>query len=335
MKQFYLVIFAGFLFGCHPSSEERPRMHNESAKTHCVGRHVVSIPSSFSASNIITGIFKFEGASAQDPEIDVLVQSDITTKAKFDSLVQQRRGELNRSESKTVNVLRSDKVLPSGATLFRVQEIDDAYFSEIYFLRGTAMVKIRLESYDNSYLSAEEQMIKLAAAIVERAPSGAEDNLAFCLGPVLINSNLSQEVANFTFRDNDGLVLEIDIDTFSRDDSVPLLSRISRDSSVLQDLQIRTEVLRAGERKVAGMSADEWLGVGYLGNNASERGLKFMLETKRKNPGKSTPSISLSLDSAQPLRDGTPTTTKVKDQEALHIWDEIVDSIRVANNYKV
>jgi hypothetical protein len=59
--------------------------------------------------------------------------------------------KLGRSESTTINVLKLYKTLLDGTAIFRVQEIDDAYFSEIYFMRGVAMVKVRFESYRNSY----------------------------------------------------------------------------------------------------------------------------------------------------------------------------------------
>lgn len=328
-----IIIILIVLSGCRLHNEEKPKMQSESVKMHCVGRHVVSVPVSFDISNVTTGIFKMEGANAQDPEIDIMVQSDITTRTKFEGAVQQRRDELNRSESKTVDVLKEDKILPDGSVLFRVQEIDDAYFSEMYFLRGTSLVKIRLESYGDSYLDAEERLRKLSVGIVERNPRTIVENGGFCLGSVLINSNLSQEVASFTFRNASGLVFMMDLDTFSHDESVSLFNRMSRDSSVLRDLQIRTQVLRARERTVAGMSADEWLGVAYPGNAEDERSLKFMLETKRKNPGKTAPVITLSLDSAQPLKDGTVTTTKIVNAEALRLWDQIVDSIKIAGGY--
>lgn len=80
------------------------------------------------------------------------------TKSKFDAVVQQRRAELKRLGGEAVNLLKLDKVISENAVLFRVQEIDDAYFSERFFLRGITLVKVRRESYRNSYLDAEEKM---------------------------------------------------------------------------------------------------------------------------------------------------------------------------------
>ncbi|MCC2970952.1 T6SS immunity protein Tli4 family protein [Massilia sp. IC2-476] len=331
MMKFILALSFTVLLGCKPSGNEGKKMYIGNDMVHCVGRHFVSIPISFQPSNITTGIFKAEGATAQDPEIDILVQSGITTKTKFDIEVQKRRSELSRSESKAVDVLKMDTVLPDGSTLFRVQEIDDAYFSEMFFLRGNAMVKLRLDSFNNAYLEAEEQLKKLSKSITSLDVSSVGPG--FCLGPVVIQSNLSQENGKFTYRDNGGLVLEIGVDTFSHNDPMTLSDRMKRDSSALQELKVRTKVLRARQRTTAGMLTDEWLGIGHI-EGAGEHVLKFMLETRRKNPGKTTPSISLSLDSGQPLSDGTRTTTQIENDQAVAMWDHIVESIKLAKQEK-
>ncbi|MCC2957143.1 hypothetical protein LK542_16115 [Massilia sp. IC2-477] len=331
MLRILLAMSFSILFGCRYHSEEGVEKYVRADVVHCVGRHLINIPTSLQASNITTGIFKIEDAIAQDPEIDIFVQSGITTKTKFNIEVQKRRSELSRSESKAVDVLKMDTVLPDGSTLFRAQEIDDAYFSEMFFLRGNAMVKLRLDSFGNAYLEAEQQLKKLSKSIMSLDVSNV--GLGFCLGPVVIQSNLSQENGKFTYRDNGGLVLEIGVETFSHDDPMTLSDRMKRDSFALQELKVRTEVLRARQRTTAGMLTDEWLGIGHI-VGAGEHVLKFMLETRRKNPGKTTPSISLSLDSGQPLSDGTRTTTQIENDQAVAMWDHIVESIKLAKQEK-
>lgn len=143
----------------------------------------------------------------------------------------------------------------------------------------------------------------------------------FCLGSIVINYNLSQEFASFAFRNTSGLKIGLDIDTYAPDESVSLLSRMSNDDSLLKKFKTRHDILRAGERIVAGMQAEEWLGVGYLGKDDDRRMLKFALETKRKSPGKINPRIMLTFDSAQNLPDGTPTITNIENAEALELWD--------------
>ncbi|QOY93697.1 hypothetical protein IM543_19475 [Massilia sp. UMI-21] len=335
MIKLLVVLFSLILLGCDIDSTGRQEtMPKNDMQRFCVGRHSIEIPVSFSISPIVTGILELPEAGPQDPSLDIVIQFDGMTKERFKNIVQERRLKLQDSESDTVDVLRYDKEISDEMILFRVQEIEDAYFSELYFLRGPAMIKLRLESFRNGFIQAEEKLLRLSSAIKEWKSLGRNERQGFCLGPVILSAELSQESANFGFRDNSGLSLEVNIDTYARDDALPLLARMSRDRSVLRDLKIRTEVLRARERSIAGMSADEWLGIGYLGRGEDERTFKFMLETKRKSPGKTAPQISLSLDSAQPLNDGTPTTTKLGNEDALEMWDQIVDSIALAREPK-
>jgi hypothetical protein len=275
----------------------------------------------------VTGILRFLGTDTQDPPIEVVVQFDNITEKKFNKIVQERRAELNGAESGAVDVLRYDKEISEGVTLFRVQEIDEAYFSELYFRRGAALIKLRLESFRNRFVEAEEKLRRLAEALGERQVSGKNEKSGFCLGPVMLYADLAREDVSFVFQNKDGLVIGVDVDTYAPEESMPLLARVSRDSSVLQEFKVRTEILRARERSVAGMRADEWLGVGYLGAE-EERRFKFMLETKRKTPGKNTPKISLSLKSAQSLTDGKP-ATQIGNEDMLELWDRIVDSLNL------
>jgi len=308
-------------------------MHDntEKVETYCLGRHIISVPEAFHLSPIVTGIFRAEGASVKDPAFDIVVQFDEMTQSKFDLLVQKRRVELSEAEEDSIKVLRLDKTLSNTSTLFRVQEIGESYFSELYILRGRAMVKVRLESFRNSFLEAEKKILELANEIrvqdsfVEAKLSG------FCLGPVIFSSKLSKEYANYLFRDDHGLTLEIEIDTYARDAPIPLIARMSNQESLLNKFKVNHTVLRARERTVADMQADEWMGVGYLAE-ADQRKLKFALETRRNVPSISRPSLSITFDSAQSLTDGTPTKTEISNEEAIELWDRIVNSVRFHHN---
>lgn len=330
MTKVMIAIFLLLLSACQSEIEKEPKVQKipESLKSYCVGRHVIRVPATFLLSPISTGIFQIKDASAQEPAFDIVVLSGGITKPKFDAAVQQRRSELKRLEGENTNLVKLDKFISENAVLFRVQEIDDAYFSETYFLRGTTMVKVRRESYRNSYLEAEEKIAKVSAAIKERDSANNSIESGFCLGSVVINYGLSHESASFAFRNESGLKIGLDIDTYASNESVSLLSRMSSEDSLLKKFQIRHDILRARERIVAGMNAEEWLGVGYLSEDDDQRALKFILETKRKTPGEIRPSIMLSFDSAQNLPDGTPTTTSIENAEALELWDRIVDSIK-------
>ena len=77
------------------------------------------------------------------------------------------------------------------------------------------------------------------------------------------------------------------------------------------------------------MRAQEWLGSAKI-SEEDEKTLQFNLETMRATPGKMTPSLTVSFETAQPLEDGRPTKTTISDDEAIQLWDSVISSIRSA-----
>jgi hypothetical protein len=143
-------------------------------------------------------------------------------------------------------------------------------------------------------------------------------------------ADLSAEAALFHFRDEKGSTVGFDVDTYTEDEEVPLLKRVSGPDSLLAKLNIHHRVLRAGERTVAGMKAQEWLGWAQTGE--TEEKYAFSLETMRSVPGKKAPRIHLSLDTGQPLANGKKPGKTMSDREAVSLWDMVVSSIRLAND---
>jgi hypothetical protein len=243
--------------------------------------------------------------------------------------VQKRRVELKSADDGNVNVLRLDKKLSDGANLFRVQEIDDAYVSEISALRGSSIVTLRLESYHGKYIEAEEILIKLINGInAIDASEALKPGPRFCLGAVNIAGNFSLESGSFLFRDGKGANYEVEIDTYAEDSETSLLKRMSGPDSLLKLFDVKHQVLRARERTAAGMRAQEWLGWAKINDEPDAKTLKFALDTMRAKSSRAAPKISLTFETAQPLEDGAATKTLISDDEAIQQWDAVVDSIR-------
>jgi hypothetical protein len=124
----------------------------------------------------------------------------------------------------------------------------------------------------------------------------------------------------------------VDIDTYTPDDKIPLLARMSGPDSLLAAFDVRHKVLRTGERIVAGMHAQEWLGWAKISDDPDAKTLKFVMDTMRPKPSREAPGISLTFNTATALEDGTPTKTLLSDDEAMQLWDSVVDSIRPAGS---
>jgi hypothetical protein len=317
--------------GTDEQEKEVGRMaQTEHIKSHCVGRHLIDLPSSFLPSSVTTGIFRAKGVGAGNPAFDLIIRDGGFTRPQFEAERQKRREELKSKGDGTTDLLRGERTLSDDATLFRVQRIDDAYVGEILFLRGTSLVTVRLKSYDNEFLAAEDSLINFAAEIKENdTRMSAARTQGFCLGAVVVTGEYEDEVGNFLFRDGKGNNFGIDINTYTSGGE-PLLSRVSGPGSLLSIFHIGHVVLRARERRVAGMHAQEWLAWTNLGRRGNEKTFKFALETMPRTPGKESPSITLSFDTAQSLEDGSPTKTLQSNKEAMRFWDSVVESIRQA-----
>jgi hypothetical protein len=296
--------------------------------SHCVGRSVIGIPETFAPTQIITGQFKTTAMKREDESIELLVRAGGLTSAQFQTEVAQVRNEIAQRTSGKVDVLRLERVLDDQTVLFRVQEIDDAYKSKIVLLRDGNVIHASLESFNNKFAHAEDLLLAFAKSIksVTHEQSPAPTN-GFCLGAIEIFTDLTEEAALFRFSDGEGSTLGFDLDTYTADEEIPLLKRVSGPDSLLAMLKVHHRVLRAGERTVAGMRAQEWLGWAQTGE--TEEKYAFALETMRSVPGKNTPRIHLSLDTGQRLANGKQPRKTMSAQEAINLWDSVVGSIRL------
>jgi hypothetical protein len=257
MKKIWLMLtLLVILSACKVEREEKTRMLSkyEEMKAHCVGRQIVDMPSSFSPFALTTGIFKATGLSAQDPSIEVSVRASGLTRLQFTEEVRKRRNELKNLGDDTVDILRLEKPLGDHATLFRVQRVEDAYVSEINFLRGANLVSVRLKSYEKEFLAAEESLTKFVAGIKEenKEISSAQPQ-GFCLGSVIITGEFKEENGSFLFSDGKGNAFGIEIDTYKVDAAVPLLKRVSGPDSLLTKFDVRHT---SGSRTNCGRYAD-------------------------------------------------------------------------------
>lgn len=327
MKSLFALVLVAVLSACTAGKEEKMEMPSKSepARLHCIGRHVIELPGSFAASAVTTGIFKALGSGAEEQGFDIVVRATGLSRAQFAREIAKRRTELEQSGDETVNVFKLERKVNEDAIVFRVQEIEDAYVSEINLLRGSAMVTVRHESFDGKFLEAEEKLIEFSAKISDNSAGVLQ---GFCLGPVVIGGEYKSEYGSFLFRNGTGADFEVGIDTYAPDERVPLLARMSGPDSLLTIFGVKHMVLRTGERSVAGMRAHEWLGWAKITDEQDVKTLQFNLETMRLKPAKSSPSLTITFETAQPLDDGTRTKTLISDQEAIRIWDSVIGSIR-------
>jgi hypothetical protein len=328
MKSVVLIIVSlFFLTGCTGEKKRSVNMSSHDVmEDRCIGRNLISLPRNFRESSVVTGIFRSAKLKPEDPAFEVIVRNGTSSEQEFLNEVQRRRVEITRGGSERVNVLLLDEKLPDGSVLLRLQEIKNAYISEINFVRGKGMVTVRLESYDGQYIQAEKNLMDFASEM--RATDENRHGTGFCLGAVEVIGNLVAERGSYWFRDGQGSDFEIDVDTYAVDEKVSLLERMAHPTSLLNVFNVKHKVLRARERRAGGMQAEEWLGWARLSEQSDAKTLKFVLETMRSKPSKVAPGITLTFNTAKSQEDGAPTKTIISDDEAMQLWDLVVDSIR-------
>lgn len=329
-----MLTMAVMLYGCSSDKEEGRGMvvENQIPKSlHCVGGGVIELPSSFVASSVITGTFKGRKNDENEP-MDVLVRTGVNP-SMFDNLMQKHKAKLEAAASSNVDILREVITTGDGEVIFRIQRIDDAFVSEIFFLRSESMISVRLYSFHNQYAEAEDILKRFARNVKEtNSNAGLREVEGFCMGNVTIQDDFEIERGSYLFQNGRGEHFEIDVDSYAKDDRVTLLERMSGPDSLLTVFDVSHNVFRARERTVAGMRAQEWLGSAQVTEDEGERAFQFNLETMRPLPSRAFPKISLTFETAQPLEDGTQTKTLISKDDAIRIWDAVVDSLRSAGS---
>ena len=326
------LILSLMMSGCVKGNSEKLDMngYGKDSVPHCAGRLFLAVPSMLAPESLTIGSFKFSGLRVDDPSIDVFVEAVEMSEPKFSKKIQQRSVELKNAGDETTNILKHEQSLADDLYLFRVQEIDDAYISEILAIKGSSLVTVKMHSFRNQFKAAEDQLMKFIKGVAVGGAYVKQGMQGFCLGDVVVTGDFQEESGRFLYRSSNGVNVNLVVDTYSPDERISLHGRVSGSESLLARFKVKHKVLRERERTVAGMRAQEWLSWAETGPSENQGTYGFAVETMRPKPEKLSPSLYLSMDNSQPLADGTPTATSMSDGEAIGLWDSIVNSIHLA-----
>jgi hypothetical protein len=327
---FYILLALGA--GCGQKNEENSKVPTviKEMQTHCIGRHLVDLPTGFELTDGATSIFKQANAPVDAPTIDVITRASGITRAEFAKKVKKRRTEIVAAADDTTDILKEMKSIGDNATLFRILQIGDAYISELHILKGDRYLSMTTDSFHNQFLEAETRLADFSKNVALDSAS-ADSHPGFCLGPVVIQGQYVKEYATFSFRSRlqPDVLLSVDVDTYLPDEAETLLHRVSGPGSLLKKFDVRNKVLREGELKVGGMRAQEWLSWAKLGDDRDKKQFAFALETTRAKPSPAQPHIHVELATGQQDLKGDNHTNSLSDEEAISLWDSIVKSIRL------
>ncbi|MYM66910.1 hypothetical protein GTP45_08725 [Pseudoduganella sp. FT55W] len=321
MKQTILLVFILLVAGCDATKKTSEKLKMTSAmNTHCVGHSLIDLPDGYASSPGALGIFVPIQDRVTDASIDLVVEEK-TNQAAFAKLVKERQVALAGVDHGNMDKLVLSQETGDGGMLFRVNEIDDAYKSEVHWLLHDRHLVARIDSYNNQVKSAEALLLEFKSN-VEYMRSAKELPGAFCLGEIAVKGRYRSESASLGYRSNASKIsFALDFDTFRKDDTESLLQRVGGKDSLLRKFQAKEKVLRKKELTVAGMRAQEWGASVLLGDDDSEKQASFALETMRPVPSVSAPKIHLEMNAQG---------SDAQDEEGLiTLWDNVTKTIRM------
>lgn len=328
-------LLSGFLYlvlllssGCQ-GNERTAMQTDQKMKTYCIGRHLFDLPDGFRPTFPLTAVFRSKDPDKRPAMISVTLLAEGINSRDFTVAVEERKKEINASTREKRNVLSETVLRGDDQALFRVSKIEDSFMSELHVLKNAVHLTAEARSYSGLFGQAENDLFAFADN-VESAKLEAAPHTGFCLGDLVIRGTHEAESASITFRSDrkPDVLISIEVDTYGRDDPVALVDRVSGPSSLLEQVDVQSKVLRKGALDVVGMHGYEWLGSVMLGEHRDEKQFGFAMETKRSNPGPATPRFHIELDSGKQDRNGVAQLNSLSEQEAIALWDSIMRSIR-------
>jgi len=180
----------------------------------------------------------------------------------------------------------------------------------------------------------EQRGIEIATTLTRnlrsRDPQDIPAEPGFCIdGAYIAGSTFQREGFNVgvSFPDHPGAFFSFSTDTGAEEDQ--LLDRVGGFLAGAAKMVAGLETLRKGQRNIGPISAQEYL---VAGSAEGQRAYSFAWESQGKDGSLSEPNITAGLGVLERDADshGNPPPPAFRsDQEALELWDAIIDSIRL------
>jgi hypothetical protein len=289
-------------------------------KTHAIGRHLVDLPGD--AKTIESYAFN---------KVKVEPLPSIRTQASFDLLVSEREKELRAAKHRTRGSMFVERVNhPNGSVTllsWNKPTWEEMYWCDTYFRAGSKTIKYSADvDLDRKNKSLELDK-RFSQMLREISPGEIPAGVGFVVDGAMFADNVfNLESWSMAVKFAGKPDVDFDISCFAeRRVEEPLRKRTAAVSAGLLSSIVGLSQLRNRERPVGPIWAEEVLTAG------TEQG-KRVYAFKWEAPGKANSLADPNLNVALGVMESAYTTNKesfADDQEALELWDAIVDSIRL------
>ncbi|HAU5567069.1 TPA: hypothetical protein JD264_25185 [Serratia fonticola] len=329
------------------SSEERKNVTQflQEAVTRCFGRYMIDLPETYTITHDNVMAF-IDGMPIKYKRI---------YHPAFKQKIRLREAEL--SATKTLRpldmpYLKGVYSLPDGmeGIIFErnnsTQVVDASRILEAHLYTNGVAIEITLEA-DNGLSSRYDEERKLTPEIYGNTVpkklvelidfltriSGKQENEipqepGFCLPELFIkdgNAQPKEEVsANYTSLEYPAIKFHFDSDNYSASED-SLLER-----STMMERNIKKAggyTILSGRREINRLYAEQWLAQGQLSDTNGEQALRFVINFNEKTASPKHPMLSLTF-----LQQGLEGEGRLTEAEAVSIWQQITDTIRIRPN---
>lgn len=293
----------------------------EGWKTHAIGRHLVDVPRDAK----LIERWKFN----DDPLEPLPIKSD----AHFKQIVAQREAELRMAQHKTKGAMLIERVdhAQGGVTLISWRRPTGVilYHFDAYFRGGSKAIKYYGELGPDRKQPVLENFEKLSSEWRELKPGEIPEGIGYVAGEmILADKRLNKESWTLSIELVGKPDVSIELSSFvvgKVDPEQTLRKRAGGIVAGMLGLGLGLSRLRNRERLVGPIWAEEIL---VAGTQDGKRGYGFKWEAPGKPNSLAEPQLNLELEVGESAYT-TNAQSFTSDEEALAIWDAIVDSIRL------
>ncbi|WP_253548924.1 T6SS immunity protein Tli4 family protein [Herbaspirillum rubrisubalbicans] len=303
----------------------------EALSTFCTGRFLLDMPE---GSVLSGGNYRYDFARLERPKAMTLeeFESEMAAKEKtLRSIKHQTEPSLLRLLIKPdphswIFVYWEESFITSIAQVDGYRWIDGTRY---LFKKEAGMSKPRTGTISRQDY-AIERMRKILSSLRKRSTHDIPTDPGYCFEDGFIaNPEWEMEEAG----------IDIDIaghpDAFvsvwfyplaMRAHSQPLLDRMGGVLQMLGRMATSVHVLRRGDRQVGPYKGQEFLV--SAPNSGGMRGHSFIWETEGEGT-LDTPALKIELTTGHRAKDGNPQKTRLSDEQAMKLWDDVLNSFRL------
>ncbi|MBW8900904.1 MAG: hypothetical protein JF619_22920 [Massilia sp.] len=297
---------------------------SSAASTFCMGRFLIDVPA---GSRQTGGNYKYDFLAIEPVK-------SLTFEGFEEEVVTHESSLKNARNDRTKMSMLLQSVRPEKHTRIFASWKSDASTAQVAIFGYRWIDGQRFlfkDSVDNNKQKiGVENMGKVLSLLRARTEADIPNEPGYCFADGFIaNAEWENEEAGVDFRiaghlDTIVSVWFYPLSSFKHDK--PLLERMGGMTQVLGNLATSVHVLRKGDRQVGPYKGQEHLA--SAPNSGGMRGHAFVWETQGEGTLE-TPAIKIELSTGHSDRKDNPQKTSLTDEQAMTLWDDILNSFRL------